>query len=88
MLPARVRISLLPALPQAQMFQTLSRLDPSQSAVLREPSATIAVALAGGSAIGWAAALADQTVLVLSPAWRGKGIEEALLTATQPTKTL
>ena len=73
-LPARVRVS-RPPLPLAPaLAQAASRLCPQAPADLT----AAALAIAGGSVIGahlrWEGGEAQNT----EPAWRGRGIEEAL----------
>ena len=90
-LPARVRLSRLPAPPgealQVQM-RRLSEHAPLER--LRElPSADVAcwVVIAGGKLIGFLLAERDGTdwreTLALEATWRGKGIEDALHEAHQ-----
>ena len=82
-LPARVRVSELSNLPSETVLGKLGRLEPEQSGRLEnlslEPGKVrLAVALAGGSPIGYALRRNLELTVVVAASWRGKEIEVAL----------
>lgn len=82
-LPARVRVSELSNLPSETVLRQLRRLELEQAERLEnlrlEPGKVrLAVALAGGSPIGYALRKGLELTVVVAASWRGKGIEAAL----------
>ncbi len=85
-LPARVRISELKKPPEPSLLERLKRIEPEKAAQLERgvlAGDRLAVAIAGGAAIGWALYPRVEVEygtleLVLQAVWRGRGIEEAL----------
>ena len=79
-LPARVRVS-RPPLPLAPaLAQAAARLCPQAPGELTGA----ALAIAGGSVIGAQLRWDDGEVQSIEPAWRGRGIEEALAEVLNP----
>ena len=88
-LPARVRVSELPNLPGETVLNQLKKLEPGQAHTLEnlqlEPGRVrMAVALAGGSPIGYAVRVDGVLSVVIPASWRGKGIEAALEGTLEP----
>lgn len=82
-LPARVRVSELQNLPGETVLNQLKKLEPGQAHTLEnlqlEPGRVrMAVALAGGSPIGYAVQVDGVLSVVVPASWQGKGIEAAL----------
>jgi len=78
-----VRVSELSHLPSEAVLGKLGRLEPEQSVRLEnlslEPGKVrLAVALAGGSPIGYALRRDLELTVVVAASWRGKGVEAAL----------
>ena len=75
-LPARVRVT-CPPLPLAPaLAQAVAKLLPAVKVADAEAAA---LAIAGGSVIGAALQIQAESPLAVTPTWRGKGIEEALV---------
>ena len=78
-----MRVSELSHLPSETVLRQLTRFEPGQAKVFEnfslEPGKVrLAVALAGGSPIGYAVRRNLELTVVVAASWRGKGIEAAL----------
>jgi len=78
-------------LPSEAVLKQLGRLEPGQIHRLEnlnlEPNKVrLAVALAGGSPIGYAVRRNLELTVVVAASWRGKGIEGALETLLEPSQ--
>jgi len=90
-----VRVSELSHVPSENVLKQLRRLELGQAKVLEnlslEPGkgagqTRLAVALAGGSPIGYALRRDLELMVVVAASWRGKGIEGALETLLEPSQ--
>lgn len=87
-LPARVRLSRLPGPPGNALQAQLRRLNPEHADLFKRlselpsPDLACTVVIAGGKIVGYLLAEREEgewsETLALEPAWRGRGIEEAL----------